>query len=167
MINNEIFQQPDGSTDRRVFMTRADLENIPVFDLPPGFLIRSYQSGDDQTWWDIHERADPFLTHRMGTHREFFGDDFDQLRARQRFLVAPNGENIGTATAWLDSPSLGRVHWVAIVPEFQGRGLAKPLLSHILLLLRELEHTSAILDTSMQRPRAIVLYEKFGFVVDA
>lgn len=167
MKHNEIFQQPDGSTDRRVFMTRPDLENIPIFDLPAGYGIRPYLNGDDRIWWDIHERAEPFLTHRTGTHREFFGDDLEQLGARQFFLVAPDGESIGTASAWLDSPTLGRVHWVAIVPEFQGRGLAKPLLSHILLSLRELGHSSAILDTSMQRPRAIALYEKFGFVVDA
>lgn len=165
-MSNEIVSQTEDSTERRVFMTRPDLENIPVFDVSNGFSIRSYQTGDAQLWWDIHERADPILTHRMGSHREFFGDDEKKLSARQRFLVAPDGEPIGTATAWLDSPSLGRVHWVAIVPEFQGRGLAKPLLTHTLLLLRELGHTSATLETSTLRPRAIALYEKFGFAVD-
>ena len=166
MKHNEIFQQPDGSTDRRVWMTRADLEDIPAFDLPDSYEIRSFLAGDDQVWWDIHERADPMLTHRTGTHSEFFGDDLQQLNARQFFLFTPDGQSIGTASAWLDSAAVGRVHWVAIVPSFQGRGLAKPLLSHILLSLRELGHTSAVLDTSTQRPRAISLYEKFGFVVD-
>lgn len=165
-MSNAISQQLDDPTELRVFMTRPDLENIPVFDWPEGYGVRPYQAGDDRIWWDIHERADPILTHRTGSHREFFGDDEEKLSARQFFLVAPDGESIGTATAWLDSPELGRVHWVAIVPEFQGRGLAKPLLSHILLLLRELGHTSAVLETSTQRPRAIDLYEKFSFAVN-
>lgn len=148
-------------------MTRDNLDDVPLFDLPDGFSIRAYQTGDDVHWWDIHERADAAsLTHRLGTFREFFGNNEAELRSRQRFLVAPDGEIIGTATAWLDSAALGRVHWVAIVPEFQGRGLSKPLLSQILLRLCELGHARATLDTSWQRPRAIALYEQFGFVVD-
>ena len=147
-------------------MTRADLEDIPKFDWPTGFFVRPFEAGDDQTWWEIHERADPLLAHRNGTHRQFFGDDLDELRARQWFIMAPDGQSIGTATAWRDSDELGRVHWVAIVPEFQGRGLAKPLIAHILQTLRDLGHTRAILDTSQQRPRAIALYKKFGFAID-
>ena len=145
-------------------MLRDDLENVPDFDWPPGFSMRPFEAGDAQTWWDIHERADPLLAHRNGTHCQFFGADADELRARQYFIVAPDGQPVGTATAWHDSAELGRVHWVAIVPKFQGRGLAKPLISHVLQKLRELGHTRAILDTSRQRPRAIALYEKFGFV---
>ncbi len=156
---------PASAAEQSVIMTRADLNNIPSFDLPAGFSIRAYQAGDERHWWDIHERADTLLAHHQGSHRQFFGDDETELRARQRFLVAPNGELIGTATAWFDSPQLGRVHWVAVVPQFQGRGLAKPLLAHVMLRLRELGHDRAILDTSTERPRAIALYEGFGFVV--
>ena len=158
--------QPASPNENSVVMTRADLENIPVFALPSGFSMRPYQAGDDQTWWHIHELADPLLmAHRGGSHRQFFGDDERELRARQMFLLAPDGQPIGTATAWSDSDQLGRVHWVAIVPQFQGRGLAKPLVSRILILLRELGHTRAILDTSNQRPRAISLYQRMGFAV--
>ena len=156
----------ENSNPNSVIMTRPNLENIPVFELPPGFSIRPYQSGDDEVWWQIHERADPLLAHRSGSHREFFGVDFDELRARQMFLMSPANQPIGTATAWHTSEALGRVHWVAIVPEFQGRGLAKPLLSHIMVTLRELGHTRAILDTDTQRPRAIALYQSFGFAIE-
>lgn len=157
---------PTNPAEQSVIMTRDDLENIPAFDWPAGFSIRSFQPGDDRVWWDIHERADPFKAHLMGTHRQFFGDDLDELRARQWFIMSPDGEPIGTASAWRDSDEVGRVHWVAIVPEFQGRGLAKPLLTHVLTTLRDLGHARAILDTSQQRPRAIALYRFFGFEIN-
>ena len=148
-------------------MTRENLDDVPRFDVPTGFSIRPYQPGDERHWWEIHERADAtLLVHRNGSFRQFFGANEEALRSRQRFLVAPDGQVIGTATAWLDSAALGRVHWVAIVPEYQGRGLSKPLLSQILLRLRELGHSRATLDTSSQRPRAIALYRQFGFVAD-
>jgi ribosomal protein S18 acetylase RimI-like enzyme len=57
----------------------------------------------------------------------------------------------------------GRVHWVAILPAFQGRGLAKPLLTAVCLRLRELGHTSAYLSTSAARIPALNLYRQFGF----
>lgn len=149
-----------------VTMWRADLENLPDFALPDGFTLRAFEPGDDAKWWQIHERADPLMAHRSGSHREFFGSDFDALHARQLFLVSPNGEAIGTASAWWDDDETGRVHWVAIVPEFQGRKLAKPLIARVLQLLRAHGHSRAILTTSRQRPRAIALYRGFGFESD-
>ena len=153
-------------SEDEITMCRANLENLPNFDLPDGFTLRTYQSGDDATWWQIHERADPLLAHRSGSHREFFGDNFDELHARQLFLVSPANQAIGTASAWFDDAKIGRVHWVAIVPEFQGRGLAKPLIARVLQLLREHGHSRAILTTSQQRPRAIALYQSFGFGIE-
>ena len=153
----------DDFSEDEVTMWRADLENLPDFALPSGFTLRAYKRGDDQTWWQIHERADLLLAHRGGSHAQFFGEDFAALHARQFFLVAPDGEAIGTASAWWDDETTGRVHWVAIVPQFQGRGLAKPLLARVLQTLREHRHTRAVLTTSRQRPRAIALYRGLGF----
>jgi GNAT superfamily N-acetyltransferase len=83
-------------------------------------------------------------------------------------LIAPNQEVIGTGAAWFDDDfggaRIGRVHWVAILPEYQGRGLSKPLLSAICRRLRELGHGRAYLATASARSRAIQLYLRFGFV---
>lgn len=69
--------------------------------------------------------------------------------------------------AWLDWPPIRRVHWVAIRPAYQGRGLARPLLFDIGQTLRELGHTRATLTTSHQRALAIALYRKIGFEIVA
>jgi len=57
----------------------------------------------------------------------------------------------------------GRVHWMAMLPEVQGRGLGKALLTAICQRLRELGHERAYLHTSAARLPAIRLYLKFGF----
>ena len=89
------------------------------------------------------------------------------LRRRQCYLLAPTGEVVGTGTAWfnnnLEGARWGRVHWLAIMPEFQGRGLAKPLMTSICRRLRELGHEHVYLSTSTARRAAIGLYLKFGF----
>jgi GNAT superfamily N-acetyltransferase len=84
------------------------------------------------------------------------------------FLLDGDGRPIGTSTGWSDDFSNrtvpGRVHWVAIHPQHQGRKLAKPLLSRTLELLRGLGHPSAYLMTSTGRIPAITLYLRYGFV---
>ena len=57
----------------------------------------------------------------------------------------------------------GRVHWVAIEPRFQGRGLAKPLLGAVMARLAHV-HRTAYLTTQTTSYRAINLYLDFGFV---
>ncbi len=148
-----------------VEMTRPDLDGWPRAALPAGFSIRAYQSGDAAHWRALQERADPFNTFADTTFSSWFGTDEAVLRARQKFLIAPDGAVVGTATAWFDSREVGRVHWVAIRPEYQGRGLARPLLFAIGQTLRELGHTRATLTTSHQRPVAIALYRKIGFEI--
>jgi GNAT superfamily N-acetyltransferase len=101
-------------------------------------------------------------------YRSSFGDDEARLAERQLYLRAPDQRVIATASAWYDGDSpdtpVGRVHWVAIVPAYQGRGLAKPLLSLVCQRLRELGHREAILDTSTVRVPAVNLYRQFGFL---
>jgi len=89
------------------------------------------------------------------------------LRQRQCYLLAPTGAVIGTGTAWFNNnfegARWGRVHWLAIMPAFQGRGLAKPLMTSICRRLRELGHEHVYLSTSTALHAAIGLYLKFGF----
>lgn len=155
----------ENSLETHVVMTRSTLDNWPSSALPDGYSIRAYESGDAAHWRAIHERADPFNTFDDTTFAAWFGHDEELLRVRQKYLLAPDGEVIGTATAWFDNPEAGRVHWVAIVPEYQGRGLARPLLGEVGRTLQALGHTRAVLSTSLQRPVAIALYRKLGFEI--
>jgi N-acetylglutamate synthase-like GNAT family acetyltransferase len=101
-----------------------------------------------------------------------FGTDTQLLSERQCFLCDSRDNIIGTASAWLDNhggKSLGRIHWVAIIPQQQGRGLAKPLLTAICKRLKELGHSKTYLTTQSVRLPAINLYAKFRFtpVIDS
>lgn len=55
---------------------------------------------------------------------------------------------------------------MAVAPEFQGRGLAKPLLRAVLLRLKQLGHDEVVLATQSTRLAAIRLCESFGVVMD-
>jgi GNAT superfamily N-acetyltransferase len=149
-------------------MVRVSLDSVPEFALPAGFSLRWYQPGDEENWRQIHLAADCYnkITPELFQHQ--FGTDERLLRDRQCYLLDPRSEVIGTGTAWFndnfEGVRFGRVHWMAIVPEFQGRGLAKSLMTVICRRLRELGHDRAYLSTSSARRPAINLYLRFGFV---
>jgi GNAT superfamily N-acetyltransferase len=149
-------------------MIRETLANIPVYSLPPGYALHWYQPGDESCWAAIQAAADRYNEITPELFAQQFCAADARLEERQCYLLDPAGGAIGTATAWVDDlsgdPAAGRIHWVAIVPAAQGRGLAKPLMTAVCQRLRALDHRTAYLTTSMARPVAIGLYLKFGFV---
>ncbi len=152
----------------KVVMELASLTSIPEYGLPQGFALRWYEAGDEVSWLQIQAAADQYNDITADLFIKTFGDDQATHEKRICFLTTAMGEPIGTAAAWWDEEGakgcLGRVHWVAILPAFQGSGLAKPLLATVCKRLRELGHTSGYLTTSAARLPALNLYRKFGFV---
>ena len=148
-------------------MIREHLDEIPDYAIPAGYSTRWYQPGDEKSWYKIHLLADVYTKVTPDLYEKEFGNDTKMLAERQCFLVDRKGVLIGTATAWLDDHSIqspGRIHWVAIVPVEQGKGLAKPLLTAVCNKLKDLGHSRAYLTTQTIRIAAINLYLKFGFV---
>ena len=148
-------------------MCRENLNNVPQFPLLSKISIRPFQAGDDKTWLNIQIAADRYSTFAPHSFYEIFGKDVSLLKKRVRFLTDSENNPIGTAAAWfwdLEGQHYGLIHWVAIIPEWRGRGVAKPLMSTICNLLKELGHDKAILYTHSMRYPAIKLYYRFGFV---
>lgn len=151
----------------QVPMLRPSLDDFPHYALPHPFTIRWYRQGDEQHWLAMKARSDHFHQADLTYYRNTYGAHADLLPQRQAFLCDGAAQPIGTATAWFeefDDQHYGKVNWVFIVPEGQGQGLAKPLLSVIGQRLRLLGHTRALLYTLTTRLVAIQLYQTFGFV---
>jgi len=149
-------------------MIRSDLEDIPNYPLPSSFSVRWYQPGYKELWLKILSCADKYNIITPELFDKEFGANPRLPAERQCFLFDIHGTAIGTATAWFNDnyhgQNYGRIHWVAILPEMQGHGLAKPLMSIVCNRLRDMGHKRAYLNTSTARIPAINLYLKFGFV---
>jgi GNAT superfamily N-acetyltransferase len=149
-----------------VWMIHRDLARVPHYALPAGYRMRFYREGDLDSWLRIHA-TDRFFIPTAETFAAYLPGDTAYRATRIMFLVDPQGADIGTITAWntdeLFGRAIGRIHWVAIVPAAQGRGLAKPMLSAACVVLREQGYGEACLDTNTRRVPAINLYRHFGF----
>lgn len=125
---------------------------------------------DEASWVRLETACEEFATVDAG-HSKFateFRPHLARLRERMFFLCRKEGgEVVGTASAWdkhIDGKLVGSLHWVAIHPDYQGRGLAKVVVGAALNRLREVGHTWAWLTTQTTSARAVKLYLRLGFV---
>ena len=151
-----------------VAMLRSKLNDIPHHELNREYCFKFYENGDAETWAIVQTQAEPY--HQALTadfHSKEFEDDFERLKAKQIFVESIiSGEIVATATAWkgeLDGFTMGRIHWVAVIPSHQRKGLAKALCTKLLTIFKEKGYEQVFLTTENFRIDAISIYLKFGF----
>lgn len=152
-----------------VIMILEDLTKLPKYELPEGYNFRNFREGDKRLWAEVETAAGEFTDLRKGIKQ--FENEFEinQEELTQRFLILENSkkECIGTAMGWYDDhffrKGYGRVHWVGIHPDYQGKGLAKPLVSQTMEIIKE-RHTKCYLTTQTESYKAIKIYLDFGFI---
>ncbi len=152
--------------EHSIRMIRPHLNDLPALVVPEGYSLRTAWPGYEETWVQIINAA------FAGT------DDWTVEQCREKFTSRPQfdpagmffacaGEvPVGTAFAWRDEPGervWGRVHWVGVVPQHQGQGLGRALVTAVLHYLARHEFPKAFLDTENFRVPAIRLYLSLGF----
>ncbi len=149
-------------------MIRDHMTHVPLYLCPAGYSIRPFVSGDERHWAEIETAAGEFPGQEQALEHfsQFFGPSLDDVGDRCLILTDSTGAAIGTAAAWygqFKGEERGRVSWVGIVPDHQGKGLAKPLLSAVMARLAR-DYGTAYLTTQTTSWRAVNLYLAFGFV---
>ncbi|MCH5262777.1 MAG: GNAT family N-acetyltransferase [Lachnospiraceae bacterium] len=94
-----------------------------------------YKPGDRDAWIDIEKSAREFINYEQG-------------------MVSYERDKSGDG--WL--------HWVAVRREYQGKGLAKPLISYVLNVMRELGYRHAKIPTQTTTWLACKIYLDLGFM---
>ena len=148
-------------------MVNPELRNAPSYNVSPDFQVHWYQQGNEESWIAIHKLADQYNTITPELFFQQFTSDFFHLSERQFYLLDKTGKAVATATAWAENhgpfSGFGQLHWVAVVPELQNRGVGKMIVTVACQRLLALGYRRAFLVTDTFRPAAIHLYEKFGF----
>jgi ribosomal protein S18 acetylase RimI-like enzyme len=140
----------------------------PSLALQAGFTFAGYRPGDERAWAEIETGAGEFeCTERaLEQFRREFGGYKRELNERCIFILNESGLAVGTAMAWFNDSfqgeRFGRLHWVGIIPAYQGLKLGKPLVSRAMAVLSA-RHDRVYLTTQTESIRAIKIYLDFGF----
>lgn len=145
----------------------AELERLPGPSLPPGHSFATYAQGREADWARIETAVGEFQDEAAA--REYFRAVFlsrpREARRRVVFALAPDGEALGTASAWFaykDGAEVPCLHWVAVHPRAQGRGLGRALSLRALSMFGE-SGQHVYLSTQTWSHPAIRLYHELGF----
>lgn len=154
-------------TDQYFHMERDSLDEFPRVPLPAGYRLRAYRPGDEAHWIAMQQAAEPFFTVADDLFEKEYGGHRSELPGRMVFVETDAGDVVATASAWWEdkynAPSpRGRVHWVVVRPDHQGRGLTKPMMTAVLERMAA-RHDSAMLGTSSGRVWAVKVYLDYGF----
>ena len=149
-------------------MVRGHLTDLPPHAPPAGFAERFYRRGEQSSWAGVETRAGEFST--IDGALEHFAREFapfeEAMEERCVFAIDEStGAPVGTATAWYNDArgsEWGRLHWVGVVPEHQGKGIGRSLVSAALRRMTSY-HTKAYLTTQTTSVAAVRIYLDVGF----
>ncbi len=151
-------------------MLEADISRMEEIPLPPGYAYMFYRHGDRDKWIGIEQSAKEFSSVSEGLEawKRFYETREDELCSRMVFVVNKAGEYVATATAFYDIRGIdqsgdGWLHWVAVRRDEQGKGLSKPLISHVLSIMRQLGYSRAKIPTQTTTWLACKVYLDLGF----
>ncbi|MCL2421548.1 MAG: GNAT family N-acetyltransferase [Defluviitaleaceae bacterium] len=154
-----------------VVMRRDPGLPLPVCPLPEGFSYEMYQPGYEKEWARIEASVEEFeceMDALLHYQKEFLPCP-EELPRRCIFIKAPDGELVGTATAWWAYHGQRRhplVHWVAVKPAYQGKGLGKAITAEVVRLMTAIDGDSVfLLGTQTTSHKAIGIYEWAGFYI--
>ncbi len=160
----------DGRIEYYELMLEADITGMEEIPLPEGYSYAFYQDGDRDAWIEIEKSAKEFSTDEEGLNawKRFYADHTAELYNRMVFVVNPAGEKVTTATAYydirgVDQSGSGWLHWVAVRRDEQGKGLSKPLISHVIKVMKSLGYTRAKIPTQTTTWVAVKVYLDLGF----
>lgn len=173
VVNEKLIEMMEGlefSVERYAFvLVREDLE-VPEDLLPAGYELRSFRSGqDEENWLTVRNAAFSTL---KGSETPLTTEGVNKLLTDEDYLeggmmiLFHQGEPVGVIRGahdeYGDSPILN-IGPVAILPQFQGRGLGRILLRASLRFAKEKGYKRSILSVNGENERAQALYIQEGF----
>lgn len=151
-------------------MLRAPIGDIQEIPLPEGYRYAAYRAGDRESWIDIEISAKELESREQGREvwEKYYGRHESLLPERMVFVENEAGEKVATATAFFDIRGIdqsgdGWLHWVAVRRDAQGRGLSKPLISHVIQIMKEMKYEYAKIPTQTTTWLACKVYLDLGF----
>ncbi len=136
-----------------------NLTQIPKNPLPAGYSYRNYVPGDEQTWLEIQQAAEPEGRLTAEAFRAEYSCYQPPLSAMQFYVLAPDGTSVGTATAWFCGKTCGLIKGLAVTEAHRGRGLEEAIVSEACRRFRGFEYNRGAIQVGsaqVERIRALL-----------
>lgn len=173
VVNKKLIEMVEGlkfSVERYAFLLVREELDVPEVNLPAGYELRSFRPGqDEENWLKVRNAAfstlkgseTPLTTEgvkKLLTHDDYLEGGMMVLFHQEK----PVGVIRGADDEYNGAPIMN-IGPVAILPEYQGRGLGRSLLRASLRFAKEKGYKRTILSVNGENDRAQALYIHEGF----
>lgn len=166
----ELIQGVNFQVERHSFLLVRSKEDVPEHSLPEGYEIRSCKLGQDEaTWCEVRNAS--FATLK-GSETPVTPDMISKMLVGEdhleggEMILYHDGKAVGVVRGakdeYEDKPIMN-IGPLAILPDYQGRGLGRILLRASLKFAKENGYESTILCVNGENERAKALYIQEGF----
>lgn len=93
---------------------------------------------------------------------QMFFDELAQIDTRRYVVAEADGQIVAYAGLMCIEP-IADVQTIAVVPEFEGRGIGSAILTELIEEARRRGAVEVLLEVRADNPRAQALYVRFGF----
>ena len=149
-----------------LFMMCRTLSESACTQLPDGYHLRGCRRDELELWkampFDDVETAQRHADYMTAYFRDVYADQADLFFRSCVFVCDAADQPIGTCFAWRAYGAVTTLHWFKIIKPYEGRGLGRALLSHVLRSIPA-QDFPVFLHTQLGSFRAIKLYADFGF----
>ncbi|HYF83953.1 MAG TPA: GNAT family N-acetyltransferase [Clostridia bacterium] len=173
IVNGKMLEYIEGlkfNVDRYSYLLVRENLEVPEFSFPEGYEIKTFESGcDENSWCEVRNAgfaklkgSDTPITPEM-VAKMIAGED--NIEGGSMILYhneRPVGVIRGAKDEYEDSPIMN-IGPLAIIPEYQGKGLGRSLLRASLKFAKEMAYKRTILCVNAENERAKALYIQEGF----
>ena len=152
--------------DKDLFMVCSKLNQAALSELPPEYSIRNCRKDELDIWTKIHfdnpEDANQYSDYITQYFTRVYAPKGNLFFEECVFVCDQSDIPIGTAFIWKAYNSFNTLHWFKVTQKFEGKGIGRALLSHLMTKLSANDFP-VYLHTHPASFRAIKLYSDFGF----
>lgn len=125
---------------------------------PAGVVFRPMAAADLPAVHNLERRLFPVDAWPL----QMFVDELAQAQTRSYLVAEAGGAIVGYAGLMCIEP-IADVQTIAVVPEYEGRGIGSALLAELIRESRRRHAADVLLEVRADNPRAQQLYRRYGF----
>lgn len=154
--------------EKDLFMICRSLNRAALSGLPHGYHIRPLRRDELELWkampFDAAADLPANLAYMTRYFENVYGAKEDLFFQRCLFLCDQEDRPLGTCFAWEAYGCVTTIHWFKILPDYEGAGLGRALLSAVMREIPAARYP-VYLHTHPGSLRALKLYSDFGFAL--
>ena len=158
----------DRSIPKYNMIMRCDEYQASPLSLPGGYTVSGYREGFEKDWGRLEYSIGDFDTCEAA--EKYFSDTFLKdphfSPERARFVIAPNGEVVGSCIAWYgmrNGKEVDLLHWLVVSDKHRSLGLGRALCCDVLSYFHKSGGDPIYLHTQPWSYTAVFLYISLGF----